>query len=97
MTTLLFTHPASLAHAMPPGHPECADRIKAVELEAERVLQEALFASLPPSAKPPSGDVEDCARHNLAAYEAATGVRLPPEAAAILVRALAGSVPDANA
>lgn len=38
MTTLLFTHPASLAHAMPAGHPECADRIKAVEqaLEAER-------------------------------------------------------------
>lgn len=38
MTTLLFTHHASLAHAMPAGHPECADRIKAVEqaLEAER-------------------------------------------------------------
>ena len=38
MTTLLFTHLASLAHAMPPGHPECADRIRAVEqaLEAER-------------------------------------------------------------
>ncbi len=38
MTTLLFTHPASRAHAMPAGHPECADRIKAVEqaLEAER-------------------------------------------------------------
>lgn len=38
MTTLLFTHPAGLAHAMPPGHPECADRLKAVEhaLEAER-------------------------------------------------------------
>ncbi|WP_199087176.1 histone deacetylase family protein [Bosea sp. ASV33] len=40
MTTLLFTHPASLAHAMPPGHPECADRIKAVDqaLEAERFV-----------------------------------------------------------
>ena len=38
MTTLLFTHPAGLAHAMPPGHPECADRLKAVvhALEAER-------------------------------------------------------------
>lgn len=38
MTTLLFTHHASLAHAMPLGHPECADRIRAVEqaLEAER-------------------------------------------------------------
>ena len=38
MTTLLFTHPAWLGHAMPPGHPECAERLKAVDraLEAER-------------------------------------------------------------
>ena len=38
MTTLFFTHPAGLGHAMPPGHPECADRLKAVDqaLEAER-------------------------------------------------------------
>ena len=38
MTTLLFTHPAGLGHAMPPGHPECAERLKAVDqaLEAER-------------------------------------------------------------
>ena len=42
MTTLLITHPAGLAHAMPAGHPERAERLKAVEqaLEAER------FASL---------------------------------------------------
>jgi acetoin utilization deacetylase AcuC-like enzyme len=38
VTTLLFTHPAGLGHAMPPGHPECAERLKAVDqaLEAER-------------------------------------------------------------
>ena len=38
MTTLLFTHPAGLGHAMPPGHPECAERLKAIDqaLEAER-------------------------------------------------------------
>ena len=30
MTTLVFTHPSSLAHETPPGHPERADRIKAV-------------------------------------------------------------------
>jgi acetoin utilization deacetylase AcuC-like enzyme len=30
MTTLVFTHPASLAHETPPGHPERVDRIKAV-------------------------------------------------------------------
>lgn len=31
MTTLLFTHPASLRHVTPDGHPERIDRIKAVE------------------------------------------------------------------
>jgi acetoin utilization deacetylase AcuC-like enzyme len=31
MTTLLFTHPASLRHVTPDGHPERVDRIKAVE------------------------------------------------------------------
>lgn len=38
MTTLLFTHPASLEHRTPQGHPERADRIRAVEtaLEQER-------------------------------------------------------------
>lgn len=38
MTTLLITHPTTLEHATPAGHPERADRIRAVEqvLEAER-------------------------------------------------------------
>lgn len=38
MTTLLITHPAGLLHAMPPGHPERPDRLRAIEqaLEAER-------------------------------------------------------------
>jgi acetoin utilization deacetylase AcuC-like enzyme len=38
VTTLLITHPAALQHATPTGHPERADRIRAVEqvLEAER-------------------------------------------------------------
>ncbi|QEL25706.1 histone deacetylase family protein [Bosea sp. F3-2] len=38
MTTLLITHPAGFGHAMPPGHPERAERLKAVDqaLEAER-------------------------------------------------------------
>jgi len=30
MTTLVFTHPSSLTHETPPGHPERVDRIKAV-------------------------------------------------------------------
>ncbi len=38
MTTLLLTHPACLDHATPPGHPERADRLRAVAeaLSAER-------------------------------------------------------------
>ncbi len=37
MTTLLFTHPASLKHVTPAGHPERVDRIRAVNqvLESE--------------------------------------------------------------
>ncbi|MEX1153559.1 MAG: histone deacetylase family protein, partial [Parvibaculum sp.] len=30
MTTLLVTHSACLEHETPPGHPECADRLRAV-------------------------------------------------------------------
>ena len=38
MTTGLITHPACLAHETPPGHPECADRLRAVlhAMEDER-------------------------------------------------------------
>jgi acetoin utilization deacetylase AcuC-like enzyme len=38
MTTLLLTHPACLNHATPPGHPERADRLRAVNqvLAADR-------------------------------------------------------------
>jgi acetoin utilization deacetylase AcuC-like enzyme len=31
MTTVLFTHPACLAHATPPGHPENADRLRVID------------------------------------------------------------------
>lgn len=45
MTTLLVTHSACLEHEMPPGHPECVDRLRAVlgALEAEEfaLLQRA--------------------------------------------------------
>src|SRR3954462_12928365 len=40
--TLLLTHPASLAHLTPPGHPERPDRLRAVA----EVLGEARFDSL---------------------------------------------------
>ena len=42
MTTLLLTHPASLEHATPPGHPERADRLRAVG----QVLGESRFDRL---------------------------------------------------
>ncbi|WP_292509890.1 histone deacetylase family protein [Methylobacterium sp.] len=42
MTTLYVSHCAALDHAMPPGHPERADRIRAIE----RVLENERFASL---------------------------------------------------
>jgi acetoin utilization deacetylase AcuC-like enzyme len=42
MTTLLLTHPASLEHLTPPGHPERPDRIRAVD----QVLAESRFDRL---------------------------------------------------
>src|SRR6202790_1206593 len=42
MTTLLLSHPASLEHLTPPGHPERPDRIRAVN----QVLAEARFDRL---------------------------------------------------
>ena len=51
MTTGLFTHPACLAHETPPGHPECADRLRAVlhALEDERFQYLARHVSEPAS------------------------------------------------
>jgi acetoin utilization deacetylase AcuC-like enzyme len=42
MTTLLLTHPASLDHLTPPGHPERPDRIRAID----QVLGESRFGKL---------------------------------------------------
>jgi acetoin utilization deacetylase AcuC-like enzyme len=42
MTTLLLTHPACLDHVTPPGHPERADRLRAVN----EVLADARFNGL---------------------------------------------------
>ncbi|WP_332687137.1 histone deacetylase family protein [Bosea sp. (in: a-proteobacteria)] len=42
MTTLLISHPSGLQHATPAGHPERADRIRAVE----RALEDERFATL---------------------------------------------------
>ena len=42
MATLVYTHPASLAHETPAGHPERIDRIRAVH----QVITSPLFSSL---------------------------------------------------
>ena len=53
MTTLLLTHPACLDHVTPPGHPERADRLRAVG----EVLSEARFKDLV-RAEAPEGNLD---------------------------------------
>lgn len=52
MTTLLISHPASLEHATPPGHPERAERIRAVNA----ILASRHFADLQRAEAPLAGD-----------------------------------------
>jgi len=63
------------------------NRIKAVELEAERLQQEAMFALAPVGAE--GSDPADAARANVAAYEQMLSARFPQEAAATLLVAFA--------
>lgn len=42
MTTRLYSHPLCLEHLTPPGHPECVDRLKAIE----KFLQDDKFDAL---------------------------------------------------
>jgi acetoin utilization deacetylase AcuC-like enzyme len=53
MTTFLLSHPASLGHQTPPGHPERADRLRAVA----EVLGEDRFSKLKRT-EAPEGDLE---------------------------------------
>ncbi|MGB3866513.1 MAG: histone deacetylase family protein [Xanthobacteraceae bacterium] len=56
MTTLYVTHPACLDHVMPPGHPECPDRLRAIDA----VLGGADFSALS-RALAPEGSLDDAA------------------------------------
>jgi uncharacterized protein (TIGR02444 family) len=67
------------------------NRIKAVELEAERLQQEAMFALAPVGAE--GSDPDDAARANVAAYEQMLSKRFPPEAGATLLSAFASLPP----
>ena len=48
MTTLLFTHPSSLRHVTPNGHPERVDRIKAVNQILEEFEAPVIFITAYP-------------------------------------------------
>jgi uncharacterized protein (TIGR02444 family) len=70
-------------------------RIKAVELEAERLQQEALFALAPSLATAAEPSVERAARGNLVAYERAAGRTFTPAAVDVLVAAMGAGQADA--
>jgi len=63
------------------------NRIKAVELEAERLQQEAMYALAPLGSEAVTAD--EAARANVAAYEGLLGVRFPQAAAETLLVAFA--------
>ena len=69
------------------------NRIKAVELEAERLQQEAMFALAPLGTAAAGAD--EAARANVAAYQEMLGVRFPPSAAETLLAAFA-SMPGSD-
>ena len=62
------------------------NRIKAVELEAERLQQEAMYErSQPQSAGQPAGSPEQAARTNVAAYQEFLGTPMPLSAVEIVI------------
>lgn len=63
------------------------NRIKAVELEAERLQQEAMYPLAPLGAE--VGNSEEAARGNVAAYQEMRGVRFPQGATETLLAAFA--------
>jgi uncharacterized protein (TIGR02444 family) len=63
-------------------------RIKAIELESERLQQEALFALAEGLATENAATIEAAAHVNVAAYEHALGRTLTPDAVATLLGAL---------
>jgi uncharacterized protein (TIGR02444 family) len=64
-------------------------RIKAVELEAERLQQEALFAMTPNLETKPAESVEAAARANILVYEQAAARAFTPGPVEIMIAAVA--------
>jgi uncharacterized protein (TIGR02444 family) len=68
-------------------------RIKAVELESERLQQEALFALTAGLATENATTIKSAARANVAAYEQALARKFAPEAVDVLLAALPADAP----
>ena len=62
-------------------------RVKAIELEAERLQQEALYAAFPLGALGVSEASDRAARANVAAYETSLGATFDPDAVETLLAA----------
>ena len=77
----------------PSRHEAFRTKIKAIELEAERLQQEALYEAT--RAKMPGAEAAPptAARANVAAYAAVLGTNLPPAAIDALLRAFDGIDP----
>ena len=70
-------------------------KIKAIELEAERLQQEAMFAMSPNLETEPSESVDAAARANILAYEQAVARAFTPGAVEILIAAVAANAQSA--
>jgi len=64
-------------------------RVKAVELEAERLQQQTMYELVPSLQFAPAASPGEAARTNVAAYGAALGRDFPPAAVETMLRALA--------
>ncbi|PRY24484.1 acetoin utilization deacetylase AcuC-like enzyme [Aliiruegeria haliotis] len=74
MSTALFTHPSCLGHETPPGHPECADRLRVI-LAA---LDDPAFGALDRRVAP-LGEREDVLRVHPEAHVAAIEAAVPAD------------------
>jgi acetoin utilization deacetylase AcuC-like enzyme len=74
MTTLFLGHPAALRHETPLGHPERADRIRAIE----RILEQERFAALVRETAP-EAEADAIARAHPEAYVTALRAAAPRE------------------
>ena len=68
-------------------------RIKAIELESERLQQESMFALAAGLATENAATVEAAARANVAAYEQALARTFAPDAVGVLLAALPSDEP----